>query len=380
MIVMPPSKLDKDGGRRGGPLGGYNPQKLKVLGNAPAGQEHARTIRRESGNTPMNGDIQKEARVIRTMGKLHAIWLDGRALEAFPGGRLELSSRGLKNRVAVGDRVEVRPQKDGTALIETVLERDCKLSRRITFTGREHVVAANIHETAIMLGPNPQVNTGILDRYLTACHAAGIPAAIVVNKMDLLDRQSVLELLAPYKTLGYPVFLMSAKERRGLSAFRKHISGKWCLLAGHSGVGKTTLVNDLVPDAGLQVGEVSGVSGKGRHTTSSATALHLDEDTVVIDTAGIREFALWGLGWRDVEAAFPEIRRAALGCRFPGCRHDSEPDCAVVAACERGEIAGGRYESFRILAEEAEEFARRDRLNSREGRRPVPGARERPDE
>lgn len=287
------------------------------------------------------------------------VWDGERARPAFPGGRLELGARAMKNRVAVGDRVVLRLEPDGTALIESVLPRANKLSRRMTFTGAEHVVAANVDLLAIMLAPRPSLNTALLDRYLVAAYSSEIRPVLLVNKTDLVDEEEVKEALAPYRALGHPVFPMAAKFGRGLDDFLDAVRGRWVVLVGHSGVGKTTLVNHLVPEARQAVGDVHEATGKGKHTTSSATAHRLSDGTTLVDTAGIREFAVWGVGWRELEAAFPEIHEAGQGCRFPDCRHLSEPDCAVNAASEEGLIDPGRYGSYLTLLGEVEGAGRR---------------------
>lgn len=297
--------------------------------------------------------MQVEGRVFQIMGKYHLAWDGERIRPAFPGGRLALRSEGLKNRVAVGDRVALRILEDGSALIEEVLPRGNKFSRRITFTGREHVLAANVDVVAVMLAPTPDLNTALLDRYIVAARAAGIGVAIVVNKMDLLTPELVEEALAPYGALGLPIFRMSAKRKTGLEPFLHAVEGKWVLLAGHSGVGKTTLVNDVDPEGAKAVGDVNPQTGKGKHTTTTVVAHRLKEGTVLVDTAGVREFALFDVDWRGVEAAFPEIFHAAEGCRFPDCRHRTEPACAVRAAAEEETIAPERYASYLTLIGEA---------------------------
>ncbi len=292
--------------------------------------------------------------MVQTLGKWHAVWDGKQVRPAFPGGRLALGARHLKNRVAVGDFVSARSQPGGEALIEKILPRRNKLSRRITFSGQEHVVAANIDLVAVMLAPNPGLNTSLLDRFLAASLAAGIESVIVANKVDLMEPEKVAEALAPYEKLGYQIFPMSAKSGEGIEEFRLRLAGGWTLLLGHTGVGKTTLTNFLAPGAQRAVGEVFEKTGKGKHTTTSALAHMLENGGVIIDTAGIREFALWNVTWREIEAAFPEIVSAAQGCRFPDCRHLKEPDCAVRAASAEGMISTGRFESYLTLAGEAE--------------------------
>ncbi len=302
---------------------------------------------------PGGPNLQVEGQVYQTMGKWHWVWDGAEVRQGFPGGRLALGEGRRKNRVAVGDRVTLRLQPDGSALIESILPRKSKLSRRMSFTGAEHVVAANVDLLAVMLAPNPLLNTALLDRYLVAALSQGLEVAVLVNKMDLLSESDVDETLAPYRRLNYPIFPMAAKLRRDLDAFLSAVAGRWVVLVGHSGVGKTTLVNAVVPGAEEKVGEVREATGKGRHTTSSAIAHQLGQGTILVDTAGIREFALWDVGWRDVESAFPEIHEAGAGCRFPDCQHSREPGCAVKGGLQSGQVNPRRYESYLSLLQEA---------------------------
>lgn len=302
--------------------------------------------------------MQLEGVVVQTLGKHHMVWDGSQARPAFPGGRLALGRAGMKNRVAVGDRVQLRLQADGSALIEAVLPRRNQLSRRITFTGAEHVVAANVDVLAVMLAPSPVLKTALLDRYLVAAHHAKIRPLVVVNKMDLLTEEEVRTSLAPYREMGYPILEMSALLGKGVGEFMDSVRGRWVTLVGHSGVGKSTLVNRILPEAHAPVGDVHEASGRGRHTTSSAVAYRLPDGTALVDTAGIREFALWGMGERDIEGGFSDIHGEGRGCRFPDCRHRREPDCQVRIAVEQGRISSARYECYLALLEEVSAEAR----------------------
>lgn len=292
------------------------------------------------------------ARVIETLGVRHALWDGACRLEGFPAKKLGRGVRGKKNLVAVGDEVRFRLNEDGTALTEEVLPRRNKLSRRMTYMDTEHVLAANVDLLAVMLAPNPDLNASALDRYLAAAGAAGITAVILCNKMDLLPREAEEHVLGPYEALGYRIFPMAALEDEGTQAFKCAIAGCWTVLLGHSGVGKTTLVNDLVPGLNLPVGEVDEERRKGRHTTTHASGFLLDNGAVLVDTAGLREFALYGVSPRELGAAFPEILAASERCRFPDCRHQSEPKCAVRDAAASGGIFFGRYANYLKLLDE----------------------------
>lgn len=295
------------------------------------------------------------ARVVQTLGKHHEVWDGERVFPAFPGGRLGLSAKRMKNRVAVGDEVVLRLEEEGHPLLEEVLPRRNALSRKITFTGKEHVVAANMDQLAVMLAPNPSLNTNLLDRYLVAASSVDLPVILLVNKMDLLEAEEAEEALQPYEAMGLPIFPMIATTGSGIESFYDALPGKWTLLVGHTGVGKTTLTNGLNLEIQRAVADVDE-RGKGRHTTTSALAHFLPHGGVLVDTAGIREFALWGVTWRGIESAFPEIVALNPMCKFPDCRHKEEPHCAVREAAEREEISFTRYASYVTLLDEAEEF------------------------
>lgn len=292
-----------------------------------------------------------KGRVFQTMGKQHVVWDGEREVRAFPGGRLAIRGNGSRNRVAVGDFVELKKDSRGNYLIESVAPRRNKISRRISHSGMEQVIAANLDLVAIVLSPRPFVNTGLLDRYLVEAHASDIEPLIALNKVDLLPGASCPELDS-YRSLSYPVQLISARIGDGIDEFSDYISGRWTVLVGHSGVGKTTIVNRIAPGVSEAVGEVSRKSGRGRHTTSSATAHRLDCNTVLVDTAGIREFGLWQIDWRCVEGGFLEIHQVAGDCHYPDCRHLDEPECAVRKAVGEGSISQTRYDSYRKLLEE----------------------------
>jgi ribosome biogenesis GTPase len=200
----------------------------------------------------------------------------------------------------------------------------------------------------------PEFRAGFVDRVLCQAEHAGIPARVVVNKCDRAEGPEVQALLDDYAGAGYAAHRVSARTGEGVDSLKHACRGRRSLFAGHSGVGKSTLLNALAPGIELLVGRVNAVTGKGRHTTSAAWLVVPEPGLELIDTPGVRAFGLWGIGPRDLEQVWLEFRRLLGECRFADCRHDTEPGCAIRAAAEAGEISPRRWESFRKLREELE--------------------------
>jgi len=259
----------------------------------------------------------------------------------------------------VGDRVTVRSDgPSGRPVVVDVAPRRTRLARlrfdrtrRSTAGAEEHVLAANIDLAVIVVAAKrPPFHPRLIDRYLVLCQYGGIDAAIAVNKMDLVDAPPDLSV---YRNLGLPIVLVSAETNQGLDALRDLINGKLVVFAGHSGVGKSSLVNALVGAAATATAEVGGKRGQGRHTTSTATLHWLDDETGVVDTPGVRSLALAGIDAQELAGYFPEFEPFAGACRYRNCTHDHEPACAVRDAAEAGAIAQQRYASYlRLLRED----------------------------
>lgn len=294
-----------------------------------------------------------DCRIVRLCGKKHWVWDGKEVFPAFPAGRFELSSRNMKNRLAVGDMVEIRTSAKGEHLITSLGARKNKLSRKITFTGKEHVIAANVDEAAVVAAPNPVLKRGIIDRFLVACNACRINLSIVINKADLLMEGEAEEISEPYLRMGVKVFFTSAWNGSGFGELSARFSNKWVLLMGHSGVGKSSIANILSPGADLAVGEVYGETLKGKHVTSSSTAVMLPGGGFLIDTAGLREFALFEVTQRQIQSAFLAIDSLSASCKFSTCTHRSEPGCAVTRALEEGGLDPDEYQSYMTLLPEA---------------------------
>jgi ribosome biogenesis GTPase / thiamine phosphate phosphatase len=296
----------------------------------------------------------ESARIVRLCGKKHWVWNGKEIASAFPAGRFELSSKGMKNRLAVGDFVKIRYGENEEQLIEELLERRNKFSRKMTFSGKEHVIAANLDEVAIVVTAFPKIVAGLIDRFYVASKVENIPISIVVNKIDLGSEEGSEEALRPFEEKGVKIFFTSTVKKTGIDAFFDHLKNKWVLLAGHSGVGKSSLVNALAPEAGLLVGSLDDDPRfSGKHTTASATANPLPNGGWIIDTAGIREFSLFNISFRDIEESFPEINSLSGSCKFPDCSHTHEPGCAVLKALEEETLDPERYQAYLVLLEEA---------------------------
>lgn len=274
--------------------------------------------------------------------------------------RLELVGRHAQQevRLAVGDEVsfdEVR------GIVLEVAERRTQLSRLRPQAGRRQhslrdpkLIAVNMDRLAIVTSVRePAFRSGIVDRFLLAAVSGGLEALLVVNKTDLLQGEELPEEIRAYERV-LPVLAVSATQGSGLEALRHALANSRTVFAGHSGVGKSSLLNALEPLLRLETGEVSGKTGKGRHTTTHAVWLELGGGAVAVDTPGIRELATGPVDPALLIKAYPDVLGPADQCRFRDCRHDREPDCAVRAAVERGEVAESRLAGYRKLLAEIE--------------------------
>ncbi len=262
------------------------------------------------------------------------------------------------NPIVVGDEVtfEVVDEVKKEGVITDRHPRRTKLSRKISTGTREleQVVAANIDNLVIVSSvADPPFRPGLIDRYLVAAAKGDLTPIICVNKVDLGGLEELREVLDTYRDLGYPVVLTSAKTGQGIEELRERLRDRTSVFAGHSGVGKSSLLRMLVPGIQVKVAEVNPRTGRGRHTTTAAELVRLPDGGYVIDTPGIRQFSLWDLTEEDVRQFFVEIARYSVDCRFADCSHTVEPGCAVRAALEQGYLHPRRYESFLRLLEEA---------------------------
>lgn len=288
-------------------------------------------------------------RVLQTGGGTYRVRSGGREIDCALRGRIKLAEGGP---VAVGDRVEIEELEDGSCRITGVLPRRSALIRRAVARRKDQVMAANVDQVAVVVSAaRPEPDLYMLDRLLAVAEFDELGAFVVLNKIDL--REDIGEL-APYEALGYDVLRTSVHEDAGLGALRDRLAGRTTVLAGTSGVGKSSLLNALMPGLELRVGEVGDRSGRGRHTTTSARLIPLDEDTFIADTPGIQHFVPAELGVAALGHAFREFRPYLEACRFSDCKHRQEPGCAVRQAVGDGEILARRHESYLALLEAAE--------------------------
>lgn len=270
-----------------------------------------------------------------------------------------------KSSLAVGDRVRVADIGEARWLVREVFPRRTLLSRPDpSRPDIERVIAANVDIVGIVIAArNPTPRPGIIDRLWVATQRGGAEAMVIVNKMDLANaryRETLEELLEDYRELGLAIHCVSTETGEGIDALRDAIQGKVITFAGHSGVGKSSLLNVLFPSAGARVGDVRDRDGKGKHTTSSSTLYFIDDETVVIDTPGVRAFGLMDVGPDSLRFYFPDIHEVAQRCRFSDCRHVDEPDCAVLDAFDTGELSELRYAAWlRLLSSEEDIRLRR---------------------
>lgn len=290
--------------------------------------------------------------VIRSTGSWYDVMVGDDLIPSKIRGRFRLSEDDVTNPVSVGDRVRVLLNPDETGMITEIYERKNKLSRRAAGrrVGREHIIVTNIDRVWTIQSvrlPNP--NPGFIDRVLAVTEAHEIDAGIVLNKIDLLEREDIEEieeLRNLYAGLGYPVLMTSAETGEGLDDLGSALTGRTSVLTGPSGVGKSSILNAIEPDLALRTAEVSSKTRKGRHTTTSVSLFPLSTGGYIVDTPGIREFGLLDIEPWELSHFFVEFGPFIERCRFPTCTHDHEPDCGVKQALEDGEISEQRYRSY----------------------------------
>jgi ribosome biogenesis GTPase / thiamine phosphate phosphatase len=277
---------------------------------------------------------------------------DGETFDAALRGRLKQAPDA---KLAVGDDVLIAPDRRSTYwAIEEIYPRRSVLSRREP-GGRhgERVLAANIDQVLVVFAAtHPEPHRGMIDRFLVIAESSHLSSRLVVNKVDLADSRAARDRFADYERAGYPVHFTSTKTSEGLQLLHDTLAGRTTVVAGPSGVGKSSLLNVLYPGLNLRVGAISSSVNKGRHTTVGAWSHPLPDGGFVVDTPGLREVGLWGLAADELDRCFPEMRPFIGHCRFADCTHLVEPGCAVRTALSQGVVSAERYASYVKLREE----------------------------
>lgn len=267
--------------------------------------------------------------------------------------RLQCVTRGKKSDIAVGDVVHIKQTSANQGVIESFAERKTLLHRSDQYKSK--LLAANVTQLFIVVATEPGFSDDLISRALIAAEAAGIAAHILLNKTDVVaSLPKTLERLAPYAQLGYPVHQVSARGAPDATgaALRPLLDGQSTILIGQSGMGKSSLINLLVPDADIATREISAALDSGKHTTTFTRLYAITPDAAIIDSPGFQEFGLYHLSEGMLERAFREFRPHLGHCRFYNCRHLSEPGCAVLAAVEEGRIAPMRHALYKQLVHE----------------------------
>jgi ribosome biogenesis GTPase len=289
----------------------------------------------------LNPSSLQKGLVVASYGKRYGAELED-------GTQISCVTRGKKNDLACGDQVEVKLTDRNEGVVEKLHERTSLLFRSNAF--KTKTLAANVTQVVIVLATMPSFYEALLNRCLIAAEAAGIKALIVLNKCDLKDPSSALEQLKTYQDLGYSVQALSAKQ--DIAPLRAWLKGQVSVLVGQSGMGKSTIVNALLPQSKVRTQEVSEVLDSGKHTTTAAHLYHLDAESDLIDSPGLQEFGLNHLSLEDLEQAFIEFRPYLGKCRFNNCKHIHEPDCAVMNAVQSGKISPSRLTAYQELSQE----------------------------
>ncbi len=298
--------------------------------------------------------------VIKNTGNIYTVKTDTGVVECRVKGNFRLKDIKSTNPVAVGDCVEISMREDNTAYISDILPRRNYIVRKASNLSKQsHILAANVDICLLVVTVNyPATSTTFIDRFLASAEAYRVPVVLVFNKVDLYAEAElalVAELEALYGRIGYRCIRTSATTGEGIDELKEIISGQISLLAGNSGVGKSSLVNAVSPETAARIGEISRIHNKGMHTTTYSEMFELMPGSYLVDTPGVKGFGTYDMEIEEIADYFLEIFECSKGCRFGNCTHIHEPGCAVLAAVESGEIALSRYSSYLSMIEEKKE-------------------------
>ena len=299
--------------------------------------------------------------VIKNTGSWYLVKTDdGTTVECKVKGNFRLKGIRSTNPVAVGDRVQIVRNAEGTAFIHEIEERKNYIIRRASNLSKQsHILASNLDQCMLLITVNyPETSTTFIDRFLATAEAYRVPVMLVFNKVDRYDADELhyLEsLIHLYTTIGYPCYRISALKEEGIDTLRSELKGKVTLLSGNSGTGKSTLINALLPQADARTGEISQVHNKGMHTTTFSEMFPLPDGGYLIDTPGIKGFGTFDMEVEEIGHYFPEIFATSAHCKYSNCTHRQEPGCAVRQAVEEHYISASRYTSYLSMLDDKEE-------------------------
>lgn len=298
-----------------------------------------------------------EGLVVRSTGSWYEVKTsDGDVISCRVRGKMKIKGFKVTNPVSVGDLVLYDLEDSGQGIIHTIKPRTNYLIRRSTRkTAYGHILASNIDMAVVIATISfPRTSLGFIDRYLVAAESFRIPSLLVFNKTDMWgdqEKEYANELQLIYRKINVDFLEISALDGNNIDGFKQKLKGKKSLIAGHSGVGKSTILNLISPKINQRTSEVSSYANKGTHTTTFAEMFEIDTDTYVIDTPGIKELGLMDINNQEISHFFPEMRDLFGKCKFHNCTHTHEPHCGVMDAVENGEISISRFESYLSMME-----------------------------
>ena len=305
-----------------------------------------------------------KAVVYRSTGSWYQVKTEnGSFYNARMKGVFKLADITSTNPIAVGDiiRISLEDTQEKTAIIEEIFPRRNHINRQSPRQKHhQHIIAANVDQSILIATiKDPKTSLGFIDRFLLVCEMYHVPAVVVFNKIDLLkltDETKLAEVKTLYESIGYTTYSISVEKKLGLNPFDDLLKNKISLLSGHSGVGKSTLINHILPNQQIKTQNVSDWSGKGMHTTTFATMYDLPNGGAIIDTPGIRELAINNLEKEELSHYFPEMRKVLNQCKYNNCLHTNEPDCGVKNAVSESQISVERYASYLSILDSLDEI------------------------